>query len=101
MLQSMNPATAAFGKWFLSDQALHPAAAAAAVATRSGNADRAAEVRNPTVSYMLLRLFPLWSYSFFQRSGLPKEVLARVWDLANSQRAGGQMCQQYLLTACC
>lgn len=26
--------------------------------------------------------------SFFQRSGLPKEVLAKVWDLANSQRAG-------------
>ena len=25
---------------------------------------------------------------FFQRSGLPKEVLAKVWDLANSQRAG-------------
>eukprot|EP00879_Flechtneria_rotunda_P004857 GHRR01005131.1.p1 GENE.GHRR01005131.1~~GHRR01005131.1.p1 ORF type:complete len:106 (+),score=25.50 GHRR01005131.1:379-696(+) len=26
--------------------------------------------------------------TFFQRSGLPKEVLAKVWDLANSQRAG-------------
>ncbi|KAF8073195.1 EHD1 [Scenedesmus sp. PABB004] len=26
--------------------------------------------------------------AFFQRSGLPKEVLAKVWDLANSQRAG-------------
>lgn len=27
-------------------------------------------------------------FRFFQRSGLPKEVLAKVWDLANSQRAG-------------
>jgi hypothetical protein len=27
-------------------------------------------------------------HSFFQRSGLPKEVLARVWDLANSARTG-------------
>eukprot|EP00878_Enallax_costatus_P010310 GHUV01010760.1.p1 GENE.GHUV01010760.1~~GHUV01010760.1.p1 ORF type:complete len:203 (+),score=19.42 GHUV01010760.1:417-1025(+) len=26
--------------------------------------------------------------TFFQRSQLPKEVLAKVWDLANSQRAG-------------
>ena len=26
--------------------------------------------------------------AFFQRSGLPRDVLARVWDLANSSRAG-------------
>lgn len=25
---------------------------------------------------------------FFQRSGLPREVLAKVWDLANSNRQG-------------
>jgi hypothetical protein len=47
---------------------------------------------------MLLRSLSLLSYRFFQRSGLPKEVLARVWDLANSQRAGGQM-YQHLVTA--
>lgn len=34
---------------------------------------------------------------FFKRSGLPKEVLAKVWDLANSSRAGMQ--QQQHLTA--
>jgi hypothetical protein len=38
--------------------------------------------------------------SFFQRSGLPKEVLARVWDLANSARTGGCVCVLACVCAC-
>jgi hypothetical protein len=35
--------------------------------------------------------------SFFKRSGLPKEMLAKVWELANSQRAGALLLLLLLL----